>query len=128
MLQKPQKTCHYDFHKYAIFHSKINHTLYCYKITYKTCAYTNYQHFKTLYYKSNVMCNKYAAKFEQNATFYVVKGRILHNISACFTSQNTVFGQKKATFKGPFLPKKHINNHNLSQINSIKTIYKCLFA
>lgn len=27
MLQKPQKTCHYDFHKYAIFHSKINHTL-----------------------------------------------------------------------------------------------------
>lgn len=48
------------------------------------------------------MCNKYAAKFEQNATFYVVKGRILHNISACFTSQNTVFGQEKATFKGPF--------------------------
>jgi len=28
--------------------------------------------------------------------FYAVKGRILHNISACFASQNTAFKQKRS--------------------------------
>ena len=61
MLQKPQKTCHYDFHKYAIFILKSIIPYYCHKIMYKICAYINYQYFKTLYYKINVMCNKYSA-------------------------------------------------------------------